>query len=307
MNLNHLSIFRAVAEEGGVSRGAERLMISQPAVSKQLRQLEQSLGVALFDRLPGGVKLTTAGELLLGYAKRLFAIEAEAERAIEQYRGLRRGRLAIGASMTVGVYLLPEYVASFRADHPDIELRWEIANTHHIQQMLLDGALDLGLTEGFVESPELVAGVFWTDELVPIARPDHPLAHQPQVTLEAFMREPLILREVGSGTREVIEQALADRGYENITPVVSIASTEAIKRAVAAGLGVGIVSSLSVEAELAARQVARVAVTDLVVRRPLHRLELRGKTRSPATEAFLERLASAQVKAESSGSLPLGD
>jgi DNA-binding transcriptional LysR family regulator len=121
------------------------------------------------------------------------------------------------------------------------------------------------------------------------------------------MREPLIMREVGSGTREVIEQALAQRGYEDVKPVVSIASTEAIKHAVAAGLGVGIVSSLSVEAELASRQVARVAVSDLVVRRPLHRLELRGKTRSPATEAFLERLASAQVKAESPRSTPVAD
>src|SRR5437868_6918270 len=108
MNLGHLAIFRAVAEEKSVSRGAERLMVSQPAVSKQLAQLERSLGVRLLDRHPRGVRITAAGEVLLTYARRIFAAEAEAEAAIEELRGLRRGRLRVGASTTIGVYLLPE-------------------------------------------------------------------------------------------------------------------------------------------------------------------------------------------------------
>lgn len=293
MNLNHLAIFQAVAEEGGVSRGAERLLISQPAVSKQLRQLEKALGVDLFDRHPGGVRLTAGGELLLGFAKRLFAVEAEAEQAISQYRGVTRGRLALGASMTVGVYLLPELVATFRKHHPDIDIRWEIGNTHHVQEMLLTGVLDLGLTEGFVESAHLIADVFGTDELIPVARPDHPILRGKEgVTLDEFLREKLILREVGSGTREVIERALIERGFTDVRADLSVASTEAIKRAVAAGLGVAFVSHLAIDAEIGAKQLARVQIPGLSIRRPLHRLELRGKSRMPAVEAFLSILTS---------------
>jgi DNA-binding transcriptional LysR family regulator len=290
MNLHHLSIFRTVCEEGGISRGAERLMISQPAVSKQLRQLEQSLGVQLMDRLPGGVRLTQAGELLLDHARRLFAVENEAEQALAQLRGLHRGRLAVGASMTVGVYLLPELLAKFRCTHPSIELQCEIGNTEHIQQLLLRNVVDVGLTEGLVESPDLEAEVFQTDELFPITKPDHPLQRKKNVTLDMFLREPLIVREIGSGTRAVIERALAQRGVE-MRPAFTLANTEAIKRTVTAGIGVAIVSSLAIQTELATGQLAVLNVKNLLVRRPLHRLEVRGKTRSPATSAFLEKLS----------------
>lgn len=301
MNLNHLAIFRAVAEEGGVSRGAERLMISQPAVSKQLRQLEKSIGVALFDRRPGGVKLTEAGDLLLGYARRLFAVEAEAEQAISQYRGITRGRLSLGASMTVGVYLLPERVASFRQAFPDIEIIWELGNTHQVQEMLLSGGLDLGLTEGFVESSDLVAEVFRNDELIPIARPDHPLVRdRHSVTLETFLRQPLIMREEGSGTREVILRALEEKGFKEIQPSLEVASTEAIKKAVAAGLGVAFVSHLAIDAEIAAKQLVHVPIAGFNIRRPLHRVELRGKARTPAVEAFIALLTESQKSARKS-------
>src|SRR5579884_2162586 len=138
MNLHHLSIFKTVCEEGGISRGAKRLLISQPAVSKQLQQLERAIGTQLIDRAPGGLRLTQAGELLLEYARRIFSVENEAERALSQLRGLRRGRLAVGASMTIGVYLLPELLAAFRRKHPSIELHCEIGNTKYIQDLLLD-------------------------------------------------------------------------------------------------------------------------------------------------------------------------
>src|SRR5689334_3520995 len=121
MNINHLAIFHAVAEEGSVSRGASRLHISQPAVSKQLRGLERSLGVALFHRLSKGVQLTEAGALLAGYARNLFTLEREAENALAELRSLERGRLTIGASTTIGNYLLPTVCAAFREAHPGIE------------------------------------------------------------------------------------------------------------------------------------------------------------------------------------------
>jgi DNA-binding transcriptional LysR family regulator len=233
--------------------------------------------------------------LLLGYARRLFSIEAEAEHALAQLKGLGRGRVAIGASMTIGVYLLPERVAAFRREHPEVELHWEIGNTEHIQQLLLDNTLDLALTEGFVEAPELEARVFRTDELVPISRPDHPLLKQKTVTIEAFLREPLILRETGSGTRAVVERALAGKGLE-ARPILSLANTEAIKRAVAAGVGVAIVSRLAIDAELAAGQLALVPIRNLSIQRPLHILQLRGKHPSPAAQACLRLFAPPPTK-----------
>ncbi len=286
MNLNQLAIFKAVAESGGVGKGADRLMISQPAVSKQLRQFERALGVTLFDRLPGGMRLTAAGEALLPFAKRLFAIETEAERALDELKGLRQGRLAIGASMTIGVYLLPDRIAAFQKAFPGIEIRWEIGNTEQIQQLLADGALDVALTEGAADRPELQAEVFRADQLLPVVRPDHPLLKQKGLAARDFLAEPLLMREVGSGTRLVVEQALLARGFA-ARPAMSLASTEAIKRAVAAGVGVAIVSELAIRNEIASGQLVVLPLKDLKIERPLHRVELKGKDRSATAKAFI--------------------
>src|ERR1700687_677641 len=128
MNLNHLFLFRAVAEAGGFSRAAERIHVSQPAISMQVGELEAQLGLTLFHRLGRGVKLTAAGELLRAYAQRLGALAVEAERAMAEVRGLCRGRLAIGASTTIGVYLLPNLLGEYRRRYPDIDLQLAIAN-----------------------------------------------------------------------------------------------------------------------------------------------------------------------------------
>lgn len=289
INLYHLEIFRAVAEEGSVSGGAERLSISQPAVSKQVRELERGLGVTLFDRLPRGVRLTEAGELLLGYARRLFAVEAAAERALAEWRGLERGRLAIGASTTIGVYLLPEPLAAFHRRYPGVEVRLEIGNTRAIQDMLLSGEVDIALTEGFAEADGLVVEAFQQDELVAVAPPGHPLLSRPGLTIEELCEEPLVMREAGSGTRAVLERALAARGL-SARPAMSLGSTEAIKRAVAAGAGVAIVSRLAVAAETADNRLCVLALSDFAITRPLHLLTAALRRPGAAAQAFLKML-----------------
>lgn len=289
MNLNHVALFLAVAEEGSISRGADRLFISQPAVSKQLAELERSLGTRLFDRLPKGVQLTEAGEVLLGYARRLFALEKEAETVLSELQGLARGRLAVGASTTIGGYLLPGILAGFHRRYPSIEVHLEIANTDRIQQLLMEGILDEGLTEGFADSPELEAEVFLEDELVAVAAPNHPLLEEGPVTVERLCREPFLLRERGSGTRAIIEQALKERGIV-LEPAMTLGSTEAIKRAVANGVGISIVSGLTLGLEREAGRLTVVELSDLSIRRPFHRLRLRGKQESHAVRAFRERM-----------------
>src|SRR6516162_2880271 len=183
MNLNHLAIFHAVAQTGSMTLGAERLDISQPAVSKQVQDLERALGVHLFDRIGRRVYLSQAGEILADYARRLFALAQEAETAMADVRGAGRGRLAIGASTTIGTYLLPAVVAEFWRRHPRVELLVQIENTEHVHGRLAGHELDLGLTEGPVEEGELDAEVFHQDELVMIAAPGHRLAGPPRVPL----------------------------------------------------------------------------------------------------------------------------
>ena len=289
MNHNHLHIFLAVAEEGSISRGAERLYISQPAVSKQIGEFEANLHVKLFERHPKGVRLTDAGDLLLGYARRLAALEREAESALAELEGLERGSLTLGASLTIGAYLMPELLAQYRRHYPKITLTLEIGNTEAIQRMLREGRLDLALTEGFADEAGLEAVVFAEDELVAVAPPDHPLLSGGPLTAETLCRQPLILREVGSGTREVFERAIHALGL-SVTPLMSLGSIEAIKRAVTAGAGLAVVSRLAITLELETGRLAVLPLIDLPLRRSLHRLERRGAYRSRALRAFLDML-----------------
>jgi DNA-binding transcriptional LysR family regulator len=290
VNRNHLALFHAVAEAGNVTRAAERLHVSQPAVSKQIGELEDALGMRLLERLPRGIRLTDAGQLLAAYARRLNALEGEAARAIEEFRGLRRGRLAVGASTTIAAYLLPPVFGEFHRRYPEIELTLEIANTRDIQRCLVEGVIEAGLTEGVIEAEDLDFQVFHQDELVAIAPPGHALLRKRQVTARELCREPYILREEGSGTRAVVERALQARGLA-VKPVLSLASTEAIKHAVVAGLGIAIVSRLAIGLELKVGSLAMIPVKDLVIPRPLHLQRLRGRDQSPAMARFLGLLA----------------
>ncbi|MGC3989970.1 MAG: LysR family transcriptional regulator [Chthoniobacteraceae bacterium] len=293
MNRNHLALFHLVAQAGSISRGAQLAHISQPAVSKQLAELEDALGVRLLERLPRGCKLTEAGTLLADYARRWRGVEDEAERALSEYLGLKRGRLAIGASMTIGGYLLPGMVATFHQRFPAIELQLEIANTHHIQQALLGGEIELGMTEGPIENDELESTVFFKDELVAIAPAGHPLLQKKTVTAQELSREPFILREEGSGTRAIVEQTLHRKGIQ-LKPVLSLASPEAIKNAVAAGIGVAVVSRLIVELELQTGVLGIISMKDLTIQRPLHLQRVRSRSESPAMKKFLSVLKTHQ-------------
>jgi DNA-binding transcriptional LysR family regulator len=269
-----------------MSRGASSLMISQPAVSKQIGQLEMALRVRLLDRRPRGVALTEAGQVLLTYATRLFAVEAEAETAMEELRGLRRGRLRLGASTTLGVYLLPELFVHFRQAFPQIQLSLEVAGSAIIERRLADNELDLGFTEAFSGSPDITAEVLRMDDLVPIAAPHHPLARRRRISAEEFCRQPFVVRQTGSDTKSFVEQILTDKGLA-IRPVMSLGTTEAIKRAVAAGIGVAIVSRLSISLELEVRRLAILPVTGLAIRRPLYALSRRSSEPSASALTFL--------------------
>jgi DNA-binding transcriptional LysR family regulator len=305
LNLNHLRIFHSVLEQGSITGAAAALRISQPAVSRQLAEFESALGARLVDRLPRGIRPTAAGEVLAERARRIFAEETAAERDVGELLGLRRGRLAVGASTTIGSYLVPQVFGDFLARHPDIALDLRIGNTHAIQDEVLGGELDLGLTEGFADAEALDAREFLHDEMVLIAGPHAdggPLAGFDAIRAADLPSLPFIVRETGSGTREVIEAALAEHGVQRRLRMV-LGSTEAIKNAVARGLGVAIVSRLAIALECEVGRLREVEMTDLRIRRALHRLTLRGKGPSPAATAFLALLGE-RYGDESSSSNP---
>jgi len=241
------------------------------------------------------VRLTAAGEVLSRHTWRLFQEEAAAERALAALLGLELGQLAVGASTTVGNYIVPGLFGELKRAHPHVNLELEIGNTALIRELLSEGRVDLGLTEGLVapDSAELEAlnvQVFTHDEMVLIVAPNHVLAERAgAVRAREIEGLPFIVRERGSGTREVVEDALA-RARINVQPVMSLGSTESIKSAVSAGLGAAFVSRLTVELELASGRLREIVLADFQVRRALSLLSLEGKPPSPAASAFLRLL-----------------
>jgi len=289
MNLHHLAVFQAVAETGSIRAGAARLRISEPAVSRQVRDFEHRLGTALFDRLPRGMRLTSSGEVLSQYARRIFAIERQAETALAELRNLDAGDLAIGASTTIGNYLLPPILAEYARRHPGIRVELDVGNTEEIQKHLLEDRLDVGLTAGLVGHDDLRASVFMHDRLVVVAAPGFIARNTRSFRVEELADLPWVTREAGSGTRAVLEQALAEHGLKP-RQVMALASTEAIKRAVAAGAGIAVVSDATVTTELQQGELVRLSAQAFPVRRPLHLLLHRHRQPSRAAAAFLALL-----------------
>jgi DNA-binding transcriptional LysR family regulator len=297
MNLNHLRVFHAVAAAGSITAAARVLLVSQPAVSKQLADLEDALGAPLVERLPRGIRLTTAGRALSEHAGRIFGIEHTAEVELAALLGLRRGQLSIGASTTIGSYLVPRVLGAFQRQHPALRLDLQIGNTALVHDLVRRQVVELGLTEGFVTDDDLETGVFDQDDMVAITAPGDPVLSRVPLSAKELVALPFVMRERGSGTREVIEAALAKQRLA-VDPVMSLGSTEAVKNAVAARLGVAIVSRLAVELELVSGSLVAIELADLEIRRALHLVELRGKSRSPAASRFLELLARSRASIE---------
>lgn len=289
MNLNQLAIFHAVAKSGNLTRAADVLCISQPAVSKQLLSLEKSLGTALFHRLSKGVQLTESGQLLKEYSARIFALETEAEQALSELRALQRGCLVIGASTTIGIYLLPEVMGAFQKLHPRIELQLEIGNTAQIQQELLANKIDLALTEGILEGAQWQADAFLKDEIIAVAGKNHALAGRSTLTSSQLQNERILLREVGSGTRHVVESAFREQAIP-LESAMSLGNTEAIKRAVIGGVGIAFVSRLAAADELKTGELVEIQIKHWKIERYFYRLRLKGNYESRATREFMRLL-----------------
>ncbi len=293
VNLHLLRIFVAVAEHRSFSRAAETLFISQPAVSKAVRELERQLDLPLLEREAGGarhVRLTESGQALLEHARGIFALERAAAEDIRARVGLKRGRLTIGASTTIAAYWLPSYVAEFMVDRPAIQLEIQAANTRAVSQALIDCRMDLALVEGAVEDPRILV-THWRDEpLRIVAHSGSALALEPRPTIADLNAQIWLMREAGSGTREVTERLMTAC---EITPErrITFGSSEGIARAVAGGLGISMLPACVVQGLLAAGTLKEVRLSSgRLPPRRLYLLQLKERPLSPLARSFINTL-----------------
>jgi len=289
INLHQLMLFHTVARSGSFSRAAAELLISQPSVSIQVRELERQLGADLFEQVGKSVRLTEAGRVLDDYAARILGLIDEARVAVDELKGLRRGRLLLGATPTPGTYVLPALLGRFKEQYPGIEIVLSIKDTRRIQEMVLQHELDLGVVGGKVSFPDLEASVFLTDELVLVAAPSHRFAALPAVRVADLAGEPFILRERGSGNREVVDEALHQAGV-HVTPVFELEGAEMVKQAVAASLGISILWRCAVELDVAAGRLRIVPLEGLEMKRAIWLVRRRDHRLPRAAQAFLEML-----------------
>ena len=255
-----LKVFRAVAEHLNFHKAAEQLFLTQPAVTLQIQALENDLGVRLFDRAGGKISLTAQGTILLGYANKVAQLVAEAERELDGGDGKVSGELPLGVSTTIAQYVLPRLLGAFLEEHPHVQFSLHSGNTSQIVQFLLKGKVSLGLIEGPSRERGVRTEPFMEDELVLITPRSY---ESDQLSRAQFVQSNLLMREHGSGTRHVIEKALERAGFKlkSFGKVMDLDSTEAIKSAVEAGLGVAFVSrwAISKELELGTLKLANVA------------------------------------------------
>jgi len=303
LNLHHLRLFAAVVDHGGFSKAARALNLSQPAISKSLTELEKQIHVTLLDRGGRSLVLTEAGRTLYARAAELFGVERVAERELRELRGLKRGALRVAASTTIATYILPTYLGRFRTRHPNVRIRATNANTRTVLRLLLEFRVDVALVEGPVSHSRVEVVPWREDELVVIAHPEHPLLQRGRVSPRDLEAELFLVRERGSGTREVSERALALHGVR-LGNTMRVGGTEAMKHAVAAGLGLAIVSRAAASDQLALHRVAVLDVEGLGIRRTFTQLKLRDRPMSGAArelEVLLAEMPEDEPSSDASG------
>ncbi|GAC1459807.1 MAG: LysR family transcriptional regulator [Ktedonobacteraceae bacterium] len=291
VTLYQLRVLLVVARHRNYTHAAEELYLSQPSVSAQVHELERLVGLPLFEQVGKRLVLTQAGEVLIAHAQHvLLGIEAAAD-ALARLRHIETGCLSLSASTTVGNYVLPKVLGIFHARYPGVELVLDLKNSEEVCEVVRQGHRELGLIESDlgIQDTDLLLTPYRDDELLLIVPPWHPWAGLGNVPSTVLAQATLLWREPGSGTRRVIETALRQA---NVHPPITMqfGSTEAIKQAVAANIGVAIISQSAVAAEVTAGWLSTIHLSDLALRRPFHLVRRRGGRLSPLAEAFLHLL-----------------
>ena len=290
-SLPHLETFVEAAERGSFTAAARILRVSQAAVSQRVHQLEKAIGVSLFRREAGRISLSEAGQTLHNFARKILTLHDEARSAVAGTRQTVSGELILGASSIPGDHLLPGVLASFRKRHPQVKVRVEGGDTASVLRMVERGEVHIGLVGGKKESAHLVFDEFARDRLVVVVRPTHPWRRRRRISLAELARQPLILREGGSGSRAFVEQAIAATGKAiELNVAMELGSNEAVKEAVSEGIGVAVLSRLAVQRDVDSGHLHSLEVNGLMLDRPMFVVTDQRRALPPAGLAFLAQL-----------------
>ena len=264
-----LQVFHAVAKHLSFTRAADALFMTQPAVTFQIKQLEEQYSVRLFERRHGGIVLTPAGELALGYAEKILALTDEMDTRISEMTGEMRGPLLVGASTTIAEFMLPRVLGEFNALYPQVRARLIVANSESIENRVAEHTLDVGLIEGPAKQVGLNGLSCCEDELLVVCAPDYPLAGMTSVTPKVLVDYEFISREPGSGTREVTDAYFRENAIspELLKTQMELGSPEALKGVVSTGLGFAIVSRAVVKKELQLGLLVAIPLNPLLKRK----------------------------------------
>lgn len=287
MNERKLRVFYEVATKLNMTEVANQLFISQPAISQTIRELETEFGIQFFDRIGKKLYLTHEGELFLNYVRRILNLYEDCFKDLKDTGELKSGKLRIGASTTIGIYILPQIIGRFCQEHRNIQVSITIENTKIIADMILKNQIDFAFVEGPVFSDEIVEDFFCMDELVFITPPHHPWTQFAEIDLKQIENSKIIMREQGSGTREVFEEAL--KAFDvNFDVEFELGNTEAIKKAVEADLGVSCISLRCVQEEVADGRISIAKLKGLRIMREFHLIYHKDKYLSKLFNLFID-------------------
>ncbi|HIE32522.1 MAG TPA: LysR family transcriptional regulator [Thermodesulfobacteriaceae bacterium] len=287
IDLRKLEALVAVVENRSFSKAAERIYLTQPTISGHIKSLEEYFGLKLFDRHTRAVTPTRAGKLLYGYAKKLLLIYKEMEREMAYFKGEKIGKLDLGGSTIPGQYILPYLIAEFRRNYLEISIFVKVGDTEEIIELVKNGELEVGMVGAREEDQELFFEPCCEDEIILIGSRN--LDIPSEIKVSDLSSLPIIAREAGSGTWRTVWTALEKKGYspEKLQIVAEMGSTEAVKQAAKAGLGLAFVSKLAVKEELASGELKIVYVKDLPLKRKFFLVYPVKRTLSPLAKAFL--------------------
>ncbi|HET6310817.1 MAG TPA: LysR family transcriptional regulator [Candidatus Nitrosotalea sp.] len=286
VTLRQLRTFKTVADLKSFSLAAHHLRLSQPSVSYQVKELEEALGLPLLDRLGKSVHLTEAGSILYSYTRRTLDVLDEAAVAFEEMRGIKRGNLRVGASTTVGIYLLPAALGAFKKLHPGIVISLEIGTRVRVQEQVLLNELDLAVVGPALKDPDLAILPFVSDELVVIAPAGHALAGRRGLKLKDLESQPFVMREPASGSRWSLEKAARKTGAK-LNVAMELGSNGAIKHAVESGLGLAVISRYACALELSSKRLVELDIKEFPIRRDWHIVHLRRRRLPASVLAFI--------------------
>ena len=286
LTLRQLKVFEAVARHLNYTRAAEELHLTQPAVSMQVKQLEESLGVALFEQLGKRIHLTETGTEVLGYARSITQQLDELEGVLNSMKGLGGGRLRISVATTAN-YFIPTLLGTFSRRYTDVTVTLDVTNRETLLRQLSENVVDLVIMGQPPSEADVEAEPFLDNPLVVVAPPDHPLAGKKKIPLTRLQEETFLVREPGSGTRIAMERFFNERGMKLRTGM-EVGSNEAIKQSVQAGLGLGLLSRATIEQELTLKRLVVLDIEDFPIMRHWYVVHRRGKRLSAAAEAFRE-------------------